>query len=107
MIDITNEQTLRLAEAARIVGKGRGGKPLHESTVLRWILRGVPGPDGERVRLEGLRLGGHWITSREAIQRFAEALTPDLGAAPRLARSPTARKRSSEAAGRRLEKLGI
>src|SRR5437867_12449235 len=94
-------------ERPKIVGKGRGGRPIHESTILRWILRGLPGPDGERVRLEGLRIGGHWITSREALQRFAEALTPDLGAGLQLPRSSEARRRSSEAAGRRLEKLGI
>ncbi len=35
MFDLAAEQPIRLHEAARIAGKGRGGKPIHESTVLR------------------------------------------------------------------------
>jgi hypothetical protein len=51
--------------------------------VLRPELRAV----GYRIRvdrwglsLEATRLGGRWVTSKEALQRFAERLTPDLDA---------------------------
>src|SRR5262245_46620606 len=107
-INLTTETTIRIQEAARIAGTGRHGKPIHVSTVLLWILRGVPGPRGERIRLEAMRLGGHWITSREALQRWAERLTPALDGEPvPLPRSPSQRRRASERAGKALERHGI
>jgi hypothetical protein len=58
--------------------------------------------------LEAVRLGGRWVTSREALQRFAERLTPDLGNRPAPApRTPTARRRAAEQAAKQLEALGI
>jgi hypothetical protein len=108
MIDLSAENPIRLEEAARLAGRGRGGRPIHMSTVLRWIQRGAVGPAGERVRLEGCRLGSHWVTSREALQRFAERLTPRLegNSAPAL-RSPGKRQLASERAAAVLKKLGI
>src|ERR1051326_8754025 len=104
MIDLTQEKPVPLDEAAKLFPPARGGQRCHLSTVLRWILKGSRGPNGERVRLEATRLGGRWMTSREAIQRFAERLTPDLEASGETAttRTPTKRRRSSEAARRRL-----
>jgi hypothetical protein len=108
MIDLTSEQPLRLDEAARIVGTGRRGKPTHISTVLRWILRGVPGPGGRRIRLRASRLGSHWVTSREALTEFTRALTPTLDAEPAAApRTANQRERAAAAVGRRLERVGI
>ena len=109
MIDLTTEKPIRLEEAARLVPPSRGARHTHASTILRWILRGTRGPDGERVRLEALRAGNKWITTAEAVQRFFERLTPTLEAdqARLLPRSPTARRRASERAGRKLERLGI
>ena len=74
MIDISTEQLLTLPQAARVRPHGRLGRPTHPSTVYRWISRGARGVAGV-VKLEGVRLGGSWYTSREALQRFAEALT--------------------------------
>ena len=74
MIDISTEQLLTHPQAARVRPHGRLGRPTHPSTVYRWISRGVRGVAGV-VKLEGVRLGGSWYTSREALQRFAEALT--------------------------------
>jgi hypothetical protein len=76
MIDIASETTLSLTQAARLLPPGRRGQPVTLSCLLRWVLEGAKAPDGARVRLEALRVGGRWITSREAIQRFAVALTP-------------------------------
>jgi hypothetical protein len=108
MLDLTTETPLSLADACRLVPPGRGGKRTHLSTFVRWIRNGAPGPQGERIRLEAVRLGGRWMTSREALQRFAERLTPRLGDAPATS-SPTVRQRqgAAERAGRELEKLGI
>lgn len=71
MLDTTIETPISVFDAAQITGN-------HPSTVVRWITTGVPGPDGVRVRLDGLRLGQKWRTSREALQRFGEAITPRL-----------------------------
>jgi hypothetical protein len=70
MIDVTSERLISLPEAARLVPPGRYNKRPTLSTVLRWIQHGVGG-----VRLEAVRLGGKWVTSLQAMQRFAEALT--------------------------------
>ena len=64
-----------------------------------------------RVRLEAIRLGGRWFTSREALQRFAEKLTSaslhDAADMPESARTKTHREKASEQAAKKLEQLGI
>lgn len=108
MIDLAAEIPIPLAAAAKLIPPGRGGKKTHLSTVLRWILDGAPGPGGARIRLEALRLGGRWMTTREALQRFAERLTPRLdGDATTTSRTPGRRQRASDKATRELEKIGI
>ena len=108
MIDLAQEQLLRLDEAAKVVPPSRGGRRTHLSTILRWIQRGARNPSGELIRLEAIRLGGSWKTSREALQRFAEALTPKLEGDPQpLPRTPTARARAAQRAARELERAGI
>jgi hypothetical protein len=75
---------------------------------VRWITSGAKSPTGEVVRLEAVRLGGRWVTSAAALQRFAERLTPrlDAGAAP-APRTPTQRARAAAKAAAALEKAGI
>jgi hypothetical protein len=109
MIDTTTEKLIRLHEAAALVPASRGAKATHISTVLRWILTGAKGPGGVTVRLEAVRAGRKWLTSREAVQRFLEALTPDPEAAQStpVPRSPGRRQRASERAARELEKMGL
>src|SRR5262249_3804223 len=107
-IDLRNETTLSLTAAARMLPPGRRGRPVTLSCVLRWILDGVKLPSGEVVRLEASRLGGRWITSVEALERFAERQTPRLDEdhAPGPG-SPTKRQRASERAAKELERVGI
>lgn len=108
MIDTTKETPIPLVEACRLIPPARRGKKTHLSTLLRWIMRGARNPAGDMVRLEAIRLGNRWMTSREALQRFAERLTPTADiAAPPTPRSSTARQRASERAARELEKIGI
>jgi hypothetical protein len=79
------------------------------SCVLRWVLTGTRALDGRVVRLEAIRLGGRWLTSIEALQRFAETLTPtfnEFGHAP-APRPPRKRQRASERAAKQLSKIGI
>ena len=108
--DLLTESTLGLPEAARILPRGRNGSRPHLSTILRWILNGAKAPSGEVVRLEAVRLGGKWITSRESLGRFCSRLTPnfpDNSTSTPAPRSPSARQRASERAARQLAAAGI
>jgi hypothetical protein len=108
MTDILSESTLSLTQAARRLPPGRGNRPVSLSCVLRWVLDGAKAPDGTRIKLEALRLGGRWVTSAEALRRFAEALTPQAGSTPNpKVRTPTARQKAIERAEKVLEKAGI
>jgi hypothetical protein len=105
---LITEELLSLAQAARRLPPGRGERPVSLGCVLRWVLEGAPGPDGQRVRLEAVRVGGRWITSVEALARFAERLTPRLDDAPAPApRTPRRRERAMERAQERLRAAGI
>jgi hypothetical protein len=106
MLDLASETPLTLEQAAATVPPSRGAKRCALSTLLRWVLQGVRGPGGMRVRLEAVRLGGRWLTSREALQRFTERLTPEPQAALPM-RTPGQRRRAAERAAVRLQKAGI
>jgi hypothetical protein len=108
MVDITSESLISLTQAARVLPPGRRGRPVSLSCVLRWVSEGLPGPSGERVRLEAVRLGGRWLTSREALQRFSERLTPRADGEARPApRGPEQRRRASDRAAAELERRGL
>jgi Protein of unknown function (DUF1580) len=105
-IDLIHEEIFSFAKATHLIPPARNGKKTHISTLLRWATKGAKGPDGTIVRLEALRLGGRWVTSREAIQRFMERLTPrvDVEAQP-APRSPG--QRASERAAEELRRRGV
>jgi hypothetical protein len=110
VIDIKTEPLIPIATVTHIVPPARSGRETHLSTILRWILRGTKAPDGTVVRLEAVRLGGRWMTSREALQRFAERLTPRLAGDTEetsTPRSPSARRRAHARATKELEQHGI
>src|SRR5262245_33527542 len=107
MIDLRTETPLSLAQAARMLPPGRRGRPVTLSCILRWVMDGVRLPTGDTVRLEAIRMGGRWLTSVEALERFAAGQTPRLGDSPDVPRTPGRRLRASERAARQLEKLGI
>jgi hypothetical protein len=105
---LISEELLSLAQAARRLPPGRGGRPVSLGCVLRWVLNGAPGPDGRRVRLEAVRMGGRWLTSVEALGRFAHHLTPHLGDLPApTPRTPTQRERAMARAQERLRAAAI
>jgi hypothetical protein len=106
-IVLANETLLGLGQAARRVPSGRANRPVNPSTIFRCIHDGVKRWDGSVVRLEAVRLGGRWLTSLEALQRFAEAQTPALADPAPTPRTPTARQRASERAAAELAKVGI
>jgi hypothetical protein len=99
MFDLLSEDTIRLEEAAQI---GR----VHFSTAYRWAIRGVPSPGGGRVHLEVVRLGRAWLTSKQALARFSEKLTLIREGVP-VPRTPSARQRASERAGKQLQEAGV
>jgi hypothetical protein len=107
MLDLTTEDAITLAAACRLVPPARNGRKTHISTLVRWIAQGVKAPDGTLVRLEAARLGGRWVTSRTALQRFAEALTPRLDGPTSTPRTPGKRQRANEQAAAELAKNGI
>jgi hypothetical protein len=43
--------------------------------MTRWIINGVAVPGGGRLRLEAVRCGFTWLTSKEALARFLERQT--------------------------------
>src|SRR5262245_4038705 len=104
---ILNEKLLTLCEAAAKLPLGRGRRPVSFSCVLRWIIDGLPGPDGQKVRLEAVRVGGRWRTSEEALARWAERLTPRLETDPVPVRTTAQRTRAAERAGKHLAEKGI
>jgi hypothetical protein len=105
---LMTETLIGLCEAARRLPPGQSGRPVHFSCVFRWVTDGVPGPDGRRVKLEAIKVGRRWLTSIEALARWAERLTPrtDTGAVPNH-RTPARRKRDVERAARELDDAGI
>jgi hypothetical protein len=84
-IDVARESVFSFGEAARYVGKLKGTKPIALQTLWRWATRGCSG-----VVLETIFVGGMRCTSKEALQRFFDAVTwarasaPTSGVAPRV-----------------------
>jgi hypothetical protein len=108
VLDLTRECPIPLAAACKLVPPGRNGERTHISTLVRWITKGVRSGAGQFVRLDALRLGSRWVTSAAALQRFAEALTPDLSHEPvPVPRSPGRRERETARAAARLSAAGI
>src|SRR5262245_37101128 len=105
--EILNGNGLNLAAAARLFPPYRGTKPINPSTVFRWIMSGVRLSDGSLLRLEARRIGGRWLTYREAVERFIDKQTPRFSDDPvpqsRMLRRHT---KAAERAGRELDKIG-
>jgi hypothetical protein len=101
---LREESLLSLAQAAARFPGHRGAKRLHPATLTRWILAGVKGLDGRRVKLDAVRVGARWLTSEAALQRFADALVGSSESAP--PRSPTERQTASARADAELRAMG-
>ena len=73
------------------------------------MTKGSPTAGGAVVRLEAVRVGGRWLTSRAAVARFVAALTAAASpAALPVPARPTAaaRSRAAEKAADALKKMG-
>jgi hypothetical protein len=71
---VLGETLLTTSQAARRFPSDCMGGHIHIATIHRWIMNGICGPDGRRIHLEAVRVGSRWLTSCEAIQRFADQL---------------------------------
>jgi hypothetical protein len=97
-IDFKTETVIDVKrQAAQYVGLSRNGRPAHYSFFLRAILKG---------ELEAVRMGRRWVTSVEAIQRWAERQT--AGTKAQVSRRTAAtRRRAAEQADSELKKRGL
>jgi hypothetical protein len=105
-IDLTTQRGLNLKQAAKLIPSCRDDRPTHISRLVRWITRGVKDQNGAIVKLEALRLGGQWITTAEAVQAFAERLTPSLSESAE-SRTSKGRRKAAERADAELTKIGF
>ena len=69
-IDLEREKPVTFAQLAESLPRHRRNRPVHTSTIHRWRRPGLRG-----VRLEAIRVGGAWHTTREAFAKFCKALT--------------------------------
>lgn len=84
---IMTETTINLAQAARLLPPLHGhGQSAHPATLTRWINRGLKGISGRRCHLEAVRFSGFFLTSREALARFLDAIAVPAG--PQTASQP-------------------
>lgn len=83
-IDAARESVLSFGEAARYVGKLKGGKAVAFQTLFRWATKGCRG-----VVLESICIGGTRCTSKEALQRFFDGVTRARASAPASETAPT------------------
>src|SRR4051812_37319436 len=104
---LLQEQLVSLAQAGRRFPRSRHGKSAHltPSALWRWVVHGVAVSGGHRVRLEAVFVAGRWLTSLEALERFAASQQRPIPGAdsgcsvPPLLPSPAARRRAAEEAG--------
>lgn len=102
MIDITTETLICIADAAAMIPSCRQGKKTHTATIWRWISKGQNG-----VRLESIKRPGGTLTSREAVQRFLNALSDPRDLSPRHRPDRKPSKREREAMERECRKRGL
>jgi hypothetical protein len=110
LTEIQSGSGLSLSAAGRLFPGHRGGNSVDPSTVFRWLTKGARTAVGQVVKLEAVRVGGRWLTSRGAVTRFVEALTsaatPNASlASPPFSSQSTATKRAAAAAAK-LERMG-
>lgn len=69
-----SEVRLTVSQVCRAYPGCRGKPSLCPSTVTRWILRGCPSLNGERVKLHASRVGGRWLIAPSDLEAFFTAL---------------------------------
>lgn len=95
-----HETLVPLSEVPKMLPLRPNGKRVHISACYRWAGRGVHG-----IKLEVIRIGGSTYTSREALARFAAALSAGTGNAHAPHVIAKTRQRQIDAATTRLRNL--
>jgi Protein of unknown function (DUF1580) len=111
LAEIQSGEGLSLSAAGRLFPGHRGGASVDPSTVFRWVTKGTRTARGQTVKLEAVRVGTRWLTSRGAVARFVAALTAasdstPAATAPPTSRSTEARRRAVAKAVATLEAMG-
>ena len=101
---LLSENLISLREAGQIL-------KVNPATIWRWQSKGVTHANGLKTKLEALRCGGKWITSREALDRFV-ALQNPADPAPIVLATPSsasrkAKRSAADRAGEELERMGM
>jgi hypothetical protein len=104
-MEIVSGDNLGFAAAAKLFGQSRKDSSVSPSCVWRWAKHGVEISGGDRVRLEALKLGSRWLTSKGAMQRFLARL--QRADQTTSARTTKERSASDADAGRQLQRFGI
>ncbi|HKA06661.1 MAG TPA: DUF1580 domain-containing protein [Gemmataceae bacterium] len=102
---LTEEGLIGMVEAAASMGTFRGGRPCHPSTIARWSTKGIRLANGEILKLEVLRCGNSFRTSKAALRRFVEAQQDTSAIDP--PRTPTERRRANDRAAAELAEMGV
>jgi hypothetical protein len=105
--DLLDETLLMLHEAARLLTPAGDAKPVNYGTLVRWGLNGLKRPDGRKVRLEIFKIGGRMATTRQAINRFVDALNDREETATTMPRTSGRRQKAATRAGEALRRMGI
>jgi len=93
--------------APRLPGR-KPGQRLNPAAIYRWHKSGLKGPDGNRVRLQAQRLGGHWCTTMAWLRAFNAALEGEAaGDLVATKQRQLQEEEQAKAADRRLDQLGI
>jgi hypothetical protein len=100
MVQLDPSNCFTPAQAARDLIPGRPSV----QTVMRWILSGIQGPNGDRLKLASFKVAGRRYVTREGVAEFIAASNSD----DETQRKPSATEiaRRSAEAGRALEALG-
>ena len=107
LTEIQSGGGLALSAAGRLFPAHRGAGTVDPSTVYRWVTKGAKAAGGQLVKLEAVRVGGRWSTSREAVTRFVQALTAAAApTSPPPQPRPSVARRRAAAAGRELARRG-
>jgi hypothetical protein len=64
---VLSEDVLTIAQARTEIQAIAGSKP-DRATLTRWILKGCGG-----VKLDSVRIGRQWVTSKQSVNRFIVA----------------------------------
>jgi hypothetical protein len=92
---------LSMKQAAAWLGPRRNGTAGHEETIRVWCKKGLRG-----VRLQSQVRGGIRVTTEQWLEDFFRDVEAARGRTP-APPGPSARKRSHEAATKRLREMGV